>query len=1105
MKKSRIFPGLPGKHFLLKLAVMMKLTAAILLTGFLHVSAGVYSQDRITLHMKSADLRKVLNAIEQKSGYRFLYHENLLNAMKRVDVSAENADVLSVMERMLQYSPLAFELVNERLIVLKRKPTAEAMAPVTGRVTGSDGAPIPGAAIRIKGTSQGTITDATGMFSINAPKGSVLQITFIGYTPQEVTVGDQNVINITLAVAQEQLEQVIVIGYGTAQKRDLTGSIVSVKGSEVADKPSANPMSSLQGKVPGLTIVNNGRMNTDPDVRIRGTNTINGVKPIYVVDGIINDNINFLNPADIESFDVLKDPSSLAIFGVRGANGVITITTKKAKAGQTVINLNSTVGIKKVVDRIKVADAAQFKTMFNEQLANQGNPAYDYSNWQGNTNWQDEIFQDGILNYNNLSISNATEKNKLYVGMGYTTEQGLIKHEKLQKITINMNDELQVTKALKFGVSFSDYRAQLPVTKDVGGAITAAPIAPVYNDEYGLYHTMPSFQRAQVFNPMYDVELRKNIAHNIEYRALGSVFAELKLFRDLTFRSSFYVDYGFNNNRSFTPTITFYNPELTSRRDSVVKTASINQEQNIYTKVQSDYLLTYKRSFGHHNLTALAGFTTYYNSYENTKASVQQQKGRPIPHNHRYWFANSDMGDGTTLRGSGQAWDMATLSYLFRGLYNYKNKYLLNASYRLDGSNAFQALGNQWQHFAAAGVAWVASEEPFLKDVSWMEYLKIKGSYGVLGNQNVGDRRYPAWPSLTGANSGVFGENIVVALQPEYFVAKDLHWETARSWEAGFEITTLRNRLRAEANYYNKLTKDILVILPSTGVSGGVGEMKNAGTVSNKGFELMLNWNDKINQDWSYSIGGNLTTIKNKVEALNRKGFNIISDPSWTQEGYPIGYFHGYIHDGIYQTQEEIMKSPVSELGEVKTGDIKYRDVNKDGKINTDDRTMIGNPTPDFTYGIAATISYKQLDLGVEGQGVYGNEIFRNWGKISTFTQTNYPTYRLDRWHGVGTSNWEPILHTGRGNNTLNSTYNIEDGSYFRIRNIQLGYSFTKEQLQRLNMQSLRVFVNAQNVKTFKRNSGYTPEFGGTSTSFGVDNGSYPLPAIYSFGVNLNF
>ncbi|MGE7777014.1 SusC/RagA family TonB-linked outer membrane protein [Chitinophaga sp. NPDC101104] len=1084
---------------------MMKLTAAILLTGFLHVSAGVYSQDRITLHMKSADLRKVLNAIEQKSGYRFLYHENLLSDMRRVDVSVENAEVLSVMERMLQYSPLAFELVNDRLIVLKKKPTAEAAAPVTGRVTGTDGLPIPGVAIRVKGSTTGAISDAQGMYAINAPEGSVLIFSFIGYNTKEVTVGGQSVINVSLDVAQAQLEQVVVIGYGTAQKRDLTGSIVSIKGSEVADKPSANPITSLQGRVAGLTIVNNGRMNTDPDIRIRGTNTINGVKPIFVVDGIINDNINFINPADIASMEILKDPSSLAIFGVRGANGVIIISTKKAAAGQTAINFNSTVGIKKVTDRIKLTDAAQFKMLFDEQLTNQGNPAYDYTNWQANTNWQDQIFQDGVLNYNNLSISNATDKNKFYAGMGYTTEQGLIKHEKLQKITINLNNELQVSKALKFGVNFSGYRALLPVTKDVGGAINAAPIAPVYNEEYGLYHTLPSFQRAQVFNPMYDVELRKGIARNLEYRAVGSVFGELKLMRDLTFRASFFVDYGFNVNRSYTPLITFYNPEINPPRDSVTKLTSVSQEQNIYTKVQSDYLLTYKRSFGHHNITALGGFTTYYNSYEKTSSTVQQQKGRPIPNDHRFWYANGNIGDATTLRGDGRAWDMATLSYLVRGLYGYKNKYLLNASYRLDGSNAFQAIGNQWQRFAAAGVAWVASEEDYLKDVSWLQYLKFKGSYGVLGNQNVGDRRYPAYPSLTGANSGIFGNNIVVALQPEYFVDPDLHWETARSWEAGFELTTLGNRLRAEVNYYNKLTKDILVIIPATGLSGGVGEMKNAGTVSNKGFELMLNWADKVGEHWSYNISGNLTTIKNKVEALNRKGFNIIDGPSWTQEGYPIGYFHGYIHDGIYQTQEEIMKSPVNELGEVKPGDIKYRDVNGDGKINADDRTIIGNPTPDFTYGITATVSYKQLDFGIEGQGVYGNEIFRSWGNISTFAQMNYPLYRMDRWHGVGTSNWEPILHTGRGNNTHNSTYNIEDGSYFRIRNVQLGYTFSRKQLDRIGLQSLRLFANAQNVKTFKRNSGYTPEFAGGSTSFGVDNGSYPLPAIYSFGVNVNF
>ncbi len=978
---------------------------------------------------------------------------------------------------------------------------------ITGKVTSSTGEALAGVSVSIKGSQLGTSTDKEGNFRISVAETGTLVFSSVGFETQELNVRGQSSFNISMSSTSAALEQVVVIGYGAANKRDLTGSISTVKGREIADKPATNPVASIQGKVPGVYIVNSGRPGSQPDVRIRGTNSINSVGPLYVVDGILNDNINFINPADIESMEILKDPSSLAIFGVRGANGVIIITTKKAKLGQLNVNFNSSVGVKKVVDKIGVTNATDFKTLYDEQLKNQAVDAgrtytpYNYSKWQGNTDWQDLIFQDAILNYNSISITGATEKNRFYMGLGYIKEEGLIKHENLQKLTLNINDEFRVSKALKFGFSLNGYRAKLPQERSVGGAVLAAPIVEAYNEQFGLYSALPDFQRAQVGNPLVDIELRKNTQLNYEYRVVGNIFGEVDFLKHFNFKATLFADYGFNTGRSYTPLIRVYNPDIVNAApiDSLERLTSVSQSHNMYTKVQQDYLLTYKNTFGEHSLTLLGGFTSYYRSYEGVNSRRNQSLGFPIPNNERFWY--TDIGDASTQQGGGSAWESATLSYLFRALYNYQGKYLLNGSFRRDGTSAFPNNGGRWQNFGAIGAAWVVSREDFMTGQNVFDDLKIKGSWGVLGNQNTGSY-YPFFPLLTSANSGVFGNNVVQALTPEYLPDPNLHWETVNSYEAGVELNTLAKKLHFEANYYNKKTNGVLVTIP--GIAGTTPGVGNLGEVKNHGFEFLATWNDNITSDLSYTISGNLTTIKNKVSALSSSGYEIVQDPSRTKAGYPIGYFFGYVANGIYQTNEEIKKSPVSKIGDIKTGDIKYKDVNNDGFITTDDRTVIGNPSPDFTYGVSLSLNYKGFDVGADFMGVYGNEIFRNWDR-ATYAQFNFPEHKLDRWNGIGTSNWEPTLSTSRYNNYLISSYFIEDGSFFRIRNAQIGYNFSRGLLDKMHLKYLRLYVNAQNLKTFKNSTGYTPEFGGSATNFGVDNGSYPLPAIYTFGLNLNF
>ena len=975
---------------------------------------------------------------------------------------------------------------------------------VTGVVTDSFNEPLIGASIVVQGTTNGVITDLDGKYSIKVTPGATLQFSYVGMEKQSIKVGNQSIINVQLKDDSQMLAETVVIGYGSAKKRDLTGSITNIKGDEIANKPVANPLSALQGKVAGVQVINSGRAGEDPEIRVRGTNSINGYKPLYVVDGLFNDNINFLNPQDIESMEILKDPSSLAIFGVRGANGVIIITTKKAKVGQTRVNINGSFGFKSVPNQIEMVDAAGFKELYNEQLRNEGNPEFDFTGWNGNTNWQDEIFQTGFITNNNVSITGASEKHSFYLGAGYAYEQGNIKNEKYSKITLSVSNEYKLTDNFRVGFQFNGARILPADTKTVTTAVRATPVATVFNDQYGLYTTLPEFQKAQMNNPMVDVDLKANTTRAENYRGSGNVYAEWDFLKHFQFKAMFSMDYASNNSRKFTPIIQVYDA---SAEGNIVTLGDgktgVSQAKQTEMKTQSDYLLTYTNTWGDHSLTATAGFTTYYNKLENLGAARAQGVGLVIPDNPDKWYVS--IGDAGTSTNESTQWERATVSMLGRILYNYKGRYLFNGSFRRDGSSAFSYTGNQWQNFYSVGAGWLISEEEFMKDITWLDMLKLKGSWGTLGNQNL-DKAYPAEPLLSNAYSAVFGtpSAIYPGYQLSYLPNATLRWEKVEAWEVGAEANFFRNRLHLEGVYYKKTTKDLLAEVP--GISGTVPGIGNLGSIENKGIELAINWRDQIG-DWNYSIGGNLTTIKNKVLSLVQEGYSIISgdkSQSYTMAGFPIGYFYGYKVEGVYQNQAEIDNSPKNTLATVTPGDLKFVDVDGNGEITPADRTMIGDPTPDVTYGINFSVGYKIWELGVDMMGQAGNEIYRTWDNYN-WSQFNFMKQRLNRWHGEGTSNSQPLLNMKHTINNLNSEYYIEDGSFFRIRNVQLAYNFDKTLLSRIGVQALKLYANIQNLKTWKHNTGYTPELGGTAIAFGVDNGSYPMPVVYTFGFNLTF
>lgn len=936
------------------------------------------------------------------------------------------------------------------------------------------------------------------------------------------------------------MDQVVVIGYGTASKRDLTGSIVKVSGKDVQDRPNTNPVASLQSKVAGLYVVNNGTPGAAPDIRIRGTGSIGQIGPLYVVDGVFQDNIDYINPNDIESIEILKDPSSLAIFGVRGANGVIAVTTKRGKPGQMTINFNTTYGFKKLVDKIKMANATEFNTLFAEENANNGVATPDYSALTGNTDWIDAVTRTGKYSATNLSISSSTDKNRFNLGVGYISDEGIIKHEKLEKMLFSFSDEAKLTSAIKIGMNLNVSRQNNPYNA-TGILDQARKVMPHISPDTKRFRVKDPYsadsldldiysglnvalQNSGVVNPILELENTWNKTINKENRYLGNVYIDISFLKNFNFRATWYADVSYLENRTYSPLYYAYNPMNNTPYLYGTKT-SVNQSNANYKKYQQDYILSYKKRFGEHNLTALGGFTTYYFGY-NGQSGVSNQgvtaTSVPIPNNPDLWYLNNGFGTVPLNGASSGQYERTTVSGLARVLYNYQNKYFLNASLRNDASSRIPAK-NRNQQFWSVGAAWEIGKEAFMASQHFFDYLKLKASVGVLGNQSTygvsGD--YPSYPGVNQATAYWGWANPAYGQSDAYKVNPDLKWETINAKEIGVEFNAFKNRLHFEFNYFDKSTKNMMTYL-QLGSLGIPDELKNGGEIHNWGQEVMATWNQKISSDFSVNVSGNITFMKNKLISvaegipggyLSQTSQNNGSAEARTLPGQPIGSFFGYIVEGIYQSQLDILNSPLaSSLGSYRPGDLKFKDINgptgkgPDGIIDANDRTVIGNPSPDFIYGGSVGVTYKKFTLSVDFGGVYGNEVFRTWGSLeSPFQRVNYPALKLDRWHGPGTSNWEPLISQADRFNYNGSSYNIEDGSYFRIRNLQVGYDFDSQLLSKIKVRNLRLFANVQNLKTWKHTNGYTAEYGGSAVQFGFDYGGGAIPRIVTFGLNATF
>ena len=1098
----------------------MKLAIVITLFSVLQVGATTSMGQKVSLKSNKTEIKKVLKQIESEGYFRFLYNSDLKDLKTKVDFFANNLSIDQSLNNLFAGTNLTYKQLGNNLIaVLSANEKENARIKITGKITGENNEALAGASVLEKGTNNGTFADNNGNYSLTVDNNATLSISSIGYESMDVKVSGRSVIDAKLVLSVKKMDEVVVIGYGQASKRDLTGSIVKIAGKEVADKPNTNPVASLQGKVAGLSVVNNGTPGAAPDIRIRGTISIGSVRPLYVVDGVFNDNIDYINPNDIESIEVLKDPSSLAIFGVRGAAGVIAVTTKRAKAGQMIVNFNTAYGTKQLVNKIALADAAQFKTLFEEEKVNIGVVSpFDYTKWTANTDWIDAVTRTGKFNTNNLSISSSTEKNKFNMGVGFTSDEGLIKHEKLDKIQISFNDELKMSKAMKVGVNLNVSKQNNPYNatyildqaRKVMPLVSAGTKSIKAKNPFGLdsmiqdlYYDLPAIQNSGVVNPLLQLENEWDKTKSVEYRTVASAFGEVNFLRDFNFRATVYADMSTVNARQYTPVYNAYDASI-GKAFLYSRNTTINETDASYKKFQQDYILNYRKSFKEHHLTAMAGWTTYYFGNFNRSASAKQSTtGAPIPNDSRFWYIENGFTDPTSKVSNSDQRERTTASGLVRALYNYQGKYFLNASFRRDGSSQISP-SSRWQNFWAVGGAWEISREKFMQSQHIFDFVKLKASMGVLGNQNTYGYDYPYYPGLVAGNAAVFGNLIYNAYSQSYLPNPNLKWETVHAKEVGVEFNALKNKLHVEASYFNKLTKDLMTFIPGlNGVSNG---LDNIGSIRNSGLELSASYTKDLSKDLTLTVSANLTTYNNKVESLATKEFSIQQGVNRTTVGLPIGYFYGYIVEGIYQSYADKLASPVNTEFSYGPGDLKYKDINGDGKINTADRTMIGNPTPDFTYGGSINLKYKNFDLGVDLGGVYGNEIFRNWGGTeSPYQRVNYAAFKVNRWHGEGTSNWDPILGQDHRVNYEASTYNIEDGSYFRIRNLQLGYNFASSMISKAKMKNLRAFINVQNLNTWKWNSGYTPEYGGNAISFGVDNAGGAIPLSTTVGLNVTF
>ena len=968
---------------------------------------------------------------------------------------------------------------------------------VQGVVKDQTGETVIGASVMEKGTTNGTITGIDGDFSLNMSSNGTLVVSFVGYKTQEVQVKGQKQLQVVLSEDAEMLDEVVVIGYGTMKKSDLTGAVSSIGNKDIKDSPVSNLGQAIQGKISGVQIVDAGKPGDNVSIKIRGLGSINNCDPLVVIDGVPTDlGLSSLNMADVERLDVLKDASATAIYGSRGANGVVMITTKRGTEGKGKLAVSANYSFQNATNVPSLLNAAQYAELSNDMMVNSGrNPNPEWANPSelgAGTDWMDELLRTGVMQNYTVSYSGGNEKSHYYVSGGFLDQSGIVKSVNYRRFTFQSNSDAQVLKWLKFSnnITFSA-DTKKSGSYNIGDALKALPIYPVKNED-GSWSGPDGNSEwyGSTRNPIGPTELNKSQTDG--YNFLANVTAELTFTKWLKFKSTFGYDAKFWFIDNFTPK---YNWKPTPTEE----TSRYKSDNKSFTYLWDNYFLFDHTFAEKHRVGLMAGMSAQWNTndYLNAQKNV-------------FMFDNvHEMDNGEEMYAiGGNETEWALLSYMARVNYSYEDRYLLTATIRRDGSSRF-GKKHRWGTFPSVSVAWRASQEKWFPKNDYINDLKVRAGYGVTGSQaSVGNYSYLASYNTSVYPFGISSGN-QTALVSSTLANPYIHWEEVAQTNIGFDASLFNSRVMFSFDAYLKETRDMLVkasIPITSGFEDTTTTYTNAGKVRNQGIEMSLH---TINLTGELGWETNLTATynKNKIKDLNSDVpyyINQINNSYVTMlaKDYPINVFYGYVTDGIFQNQSEVNTHAVQPGAE--PGDIRFRDLNNDGVINDSDRTVIGNPNPSWLFSMNNSLSYKGFELSVFLQGIAGNKIYNannidNTGMAAAYNQT---TDVLKRWQGEGTSNSMPRAVFGDPNqNTRVSDRFVENGSYLRLKNITLSYTFPKQWLQKAQIENARLSLSCENVATITGYSGFDPEVGIN----GIDQNRYPISRTFSLGLNFNF
>jgi TonB-linked SusC/RagA family outer membrane protein len=1083
-----------------------------------------YSQKTmISLDFRQSKLVQVLDEIENQSDYYFLFNEKLIDVDRKVDISVKDQEITNILTRLFTGTNIEFQVIDRKIVLSPGKITSSSESvqqqlKVSGKVTDSSGNPLPGVTVVVKGTTQGTITDGDGRYSLsNVPNDAALVFSFVGMKTQEIPVAKKTSVNVTLTEEAIGIEEVVAIGYGTQKKENLTGAVSTVSGEQLVNKPILQTSMALQGLSPGVTVTqSSGQPGYDyGTIRIRGISTIDNSAPLVLIDGISGD-INDVNSNDIESISVLKDAASSAIYGSRASNGIILITTKRAKENQVRVSYNGLAGVQEFTDLPDFTDGYTYMQTQNLARTNLGlQPVWSEEYMKNyllyketdpdhypDTDWQDVMFQgSGFQQQHNLSIAAGNNNLRTLASFSYDQQMGNVKKFEFDRYVMRINNDIDISSQLSFKFDINILKSTLKQPKDENTIFYSVNRAAPTDAAYLSNGKIAASQSGTITALIY---LYNGYSKKEDFNFTGRFGGTYKPIKGLSLDFWYSPEYYTTVTKSFSKPVDFYLPDSETPIDRTSNIqGSLSETWTRTIRYTGQLWLTYEKAINNHNFKFLGGVEAFENKNKNISAYRED-----------FTFINYEVFDAGSVinwTNGGTETENALLSCYSRLTYDYKSKYLFEANLRRDGSSRFGA-GHRWGWFPSASVGYRISEEPFIKDrYIWLSNLKFRASWGQLGNQTIGyNYNFASTINLSGQGY-VFGGNIVNGAALTQLNNANLTWETAEKTNFALDLGLFNNSLTGTFEYYINNTKDILLTLPIPAMIGLSAPYQNAGKVENKGWEFSLGYKGKIKK-FSYDIGIVLSDVKNKITDF--KGLESISGATINKEGYPIGSYYGYKSDGLFQTQEEVDALGGTQIGTIARGDIKYIDQNTidtdgdgindstDGKINSDDRVVLGSNIPRYEFGINLNAEFKGIDFSCFIQGVGKRDVLLSADAIWAFSNSGkIQKWQLDYWSENNPNASYPRLTATTSHNNFNySDYWMYDASYIRVKTLSIGYTIPSKFLKWTKLDRCRIYFVGNNLFTIKNMpAGWDPERPTGGTEY------YPLTSTYAFGINVNF